>query len=263
MGKIITFLKYTIDFVKHGEFRYILSSIRYIVTGETTRKTRYYRSSLGRFIVRKGSLDFQFANYAYEWNVKKFVYAHYKDYNKLLDIGANIGTYSIILAKKGFNCLAFEPVKSNIDALNTNIELNNLQDSIKVFPFALGAKPDTVSFTFDPVNTGASHLSAYAELDFEIKHPVKEEIEVKKLDDIIPELNILSDDKLLIKIDVEGMEAEVIDGATNFLKSHKDLLIVMETVHSGVDALKEKLNKIGTFEYHIIDDLNMAAVKLK
>ena len=263
MGKINTFLKYSLDFIKHGEFRYILSSARYILTGKTTRKTRFYKSSLGKFIVRKGTLDFQFANYAYEWNVKKYVYKHYTDYNLFLDVGANIGTYSIILAEKGMKCYAFEPVRSNIVALETNIKLNNLQEKITVLPYALGSKKSKANFTFDPVNTGASHLTEYSDILDETQNPEFEDIEVNIFDQITKNLDINPDDKVLMKVDVEGMEIDVIDGATNFIKSRDNLLIILETVHSGRDAIKEKLNEVGNFDYHIIDDLNMAAVKIK
>ena len=150
MGKIKTFLKYTKDFVKHGEFRYVLSSVKYILTGKTTRKTRYYKSSLGRFLVRKGTLDFQFANYAYEWGVKKFVYEHLKNYNVFLDIGANIGTYSILFAKQGLRGYAFEPVVSNFDAFTTNLKLNDIEDKVTTFPFALGRKEKESRLYFRP-----------------------------------------------------------------------------------------------------------------
>lgn len=263
MGKIVTFLKYSVDFAKYGQFRYILSSIRYILTGKTTRKTRYYRSSLGKFIVRAGSLDFQFANYAYEWNVKKVFFKHFHDYNVFLDIGSNIGTYSILMAKKGLQCIAFEPVKSNIEALKTNIRLNNLEAKICVMPVALGAKTHSANFTFDPVNTGASHLTEYSDILEETHNPEFEDIKIEPLDKIVNTLGIKPDDRIFIKIDVEGMEINVLEGAVEFIKSHPHLFMVLESKHSGKKAIKQFLDKIGNFEYILVDDLNMAVKKLK
>ncbi|MBC8319532.1 MAG: FkbM family methyltransferase [Bacteroidetes bacterium] len=263
MGKIRTFLKYTKDFLKHGEYRYVLSSVRYVLLGKTTRKTRYYKSSLGKFLVRKGTLDFQFGNYAYEWGVKKFVYKHIHDYNVFLDVGANIGTYSILLANKGLTGFAFEPVISNFDALITNLKLNKIEDKVVAYPFGLGEKKRNVGFTFDPVNTGASHLTENSDFLEEISNPEFVNVEIVRFDDIIHELNIKPDDKVFMKIDVEGMEPDVILGAVNFIKNHPNLLIVIESVHSGNEKLKELFSSIADFEFLEVDELNMAAKKNK
>ena len=262
MGKINTFLKYTKDFVKHGEFRYIFSSIRYIITGRTTRKSRHYKSSLGKFYVRKGTLDFQFANYAYEWGVKQFVYKHINDYNIFIDIGANIGTYSILFANKGLNGFAFEPVISNYDALVTNIKLNNIESKVTTYPFALGEKKRKAGFTFDPINTGASHLTENDGFLEEVNNPEFVNIDIIPFDNIYNDLNIKNDDKVFIKIDVEGMEPHVIKGASKFLKNHPNILIVLESKHSGRDDIKKLLSSIATFEFLEVDDLNMAAKKI-
>ncbi len=262
MNKIITFLRYSKDFVKYGEFRYILSSIRYILKGKTTRKSRYYKSSLGEFFVRKGTLDFQFANYAYEWGVKKFVYKHINNYNVFIDIGANIGTYSILLSKKGLVGYAFEPVVSNYEALIKNIKLNKLEGSVTTFPFALGEFKRKASFTFDPINTGASHLTENDAFLEEVINPEFVNIDIVPFDDVYKDLNIKKSDRIFIKIDVEGMEPKVILGAKQFLKDYQNILIVLESKHSGRSDIKNILSGIGNFEFLEVDDLNMAARKI-
>jgi len=262
MGKIKTFLKYTKDFVKHGEFRYVFSSVRYVLTGKTTRKTRYYKSSLGKFLVRKGTLDFQFANYAYEWGVKKFVYKHLKNYNVFLDIGANIGTYSILFAKHGLRGYAFEPVISNYDALVTNIKLNDFESKITAFPFALGEKKRKAEFTFDSINTGASHLTDNSDFLEKTSNPKFVAVDVVTLDSIMDELNIKIDDRIFIKIDVEGMEENVIKGAEKFIKKYPNLLFVIESIHSGEENLTKLLNSFANFESMEVDELNMGAKKI-
>lgn len=65
-----------------------------------------------------------------------------------------------------------------------------------------------------------------------------------------------------MKIDVEGMEINVIEGAINFLKAFPNILIVMETIHSGEGKIKSLLNSIVDFEYYKIDHFNMAAKKI-
>jgi FkbM family methyltransferase len=213
--------------------------------------------------VRRGTLDFQFANYAYEWPVKEFVLNHYRDYDVFFDIGANIGTYSIMLAKKGLKGYAFEPVKANFDAFHINLILNQLEDQITIYNVALGAQSEHATFSFDRINTGASHLLGI-ELEDE-KHPLKAELvdsDIVPLDDFLPQLKLSISDRIFIKIDVEGMEAEVLKGAKRFLQTFPNIIIVMESVHSGKDKLTRILNEIAPFEILDVDELNMGARKI-
>ncbi len=262
MHKISTFLKYTMDFIKWREYSYIFTSIKYILLHKTTTHTRIYRSSLGTFLSRKGTLDFQFANYAYEWNVKKFVYQHLPNYDVFLDVGANIGTYAILLAEKGLRGYAFEPIKSNCDALRINLILNNLEDKVKLFPVALGAEPHIAEFAFDQVNTGASHLATIEPEDEVPGRETTTTSNIVPLDSLFDQIDFKKDDRILIKIDVEGMEEKVLHGAKKFLQNYPNILIVMESKHSGRERLVQVLNKIADFEILKVDDLNMGARKI-
>ena len=263
MGKIITFWRYSKDFFKHGEFHYFLSSIKYMLTGKPTRHAAPYTSSLGKFVVRAGTLDFQFANYAYEWGVKKYVYKHVDQYNKFLDVGANIGTYSILFAKKGMEGCAFEPVTTNFEALSKNIALNNLTRQVKLINLALGSHIHTDVFTFVPDNTGASHLKSIKNDD--VKDGGETEVKVVTLDSLIDQCGFDPEkDRVFIKIDVEGMEANVLEGAKEFLKSFPEIIIVMESVHSGKEKLSNLLKSIDDrFQILDVDDLNMGAIKTR
>lgn len=263
MGKIITFWRYSKDFFKHGEFHYFLSSVKYMLLGKPTSHSAVYKSSLGKFAVRAGTLDFQFGNYAYEWGVKKFVYSHIDNYNKFLDIGANIGTYSILFAKAGLEGCAFEPVQTNFKALSENIALNKLENKVKLINLALGSHEHSDTFTFDPVNTGASHLSSIINED--VNDGGETPVKIVTLDSIIDKCNFDPEkDKIFIKIDVEGMESKVLEGAKEFLKSFPEIIIVMESVHSGKETLTTLLKNIDDrFQILDVDDLNMGAIKTR
>lgn len=263
MQKIKTFFNYFKDFVKWGEYRYIFISIKYILLHKTTSRTRIYKSSLGKFISRKGTLDFQFANYAYEWGVKKFVYQHLNEFNVFLDIGANIGTYSILLAKNGLHGYAFEPIKSNRNALRINLILNNLEDNVKLFPLALGEVAHTAEFEFGHINTGASHLATIKPTDETPGRETTTTSDIVPLDSLLDKIDFKKEDHIFIKIDVEGMEEEVLLGAKKFLQAYPNILIVMESKHSGRKRLAQVLNEIDNFEILNVDDLNMGARKNK
>ncbi len=60
-----------------------------------------------------------------------------------------------------------------------------------------------------------------------------------------------------MKIDVEGMEPEVLRGASKFLKTFPNILIVMESVHSKIDNIEKKELLPFGFQkkYFKVDDL--------
>lgn len=264
MHKIITFLRYLKDNLQYGQILLVFASIIYLITGRSYPRTRLFRGRLGLFLHRKGSLDFQFGNYAYEWSVKQFFLKHYSHYNTFIDVGANMGTYTIMFAKKGMKTIAFEPSTSNFKALQINIMLNDLERKVSSYNLGLDSKNRNASFVFDPVNTGASHLRSV-----QFHDPVTDErgeiteVQLVTLDFLQDNLPIQADDTVLMKIDVEGMEEHVIKGAKDFIQKHKELLIVMESVHSGEEKLKSVLSEIAEFEFLPVDSLSFAAKKIK
>ncbi len=263
MHKIKTFLRYLKDFIQYRQLRLVISSIIYLLTKKSFASTKIFRGKLGYFLHRKGSIDFQFGNYAYEWNVKQFILKHYKDYNVFLDVGANIGTYAIMMAGMGLRSYAFEPSLDNYRALRINILLNKLEKSVTTFNFGLDNKNRKAEFVFDPVNTGASHMRDVAAHDpVTDGREVADEVQLFMLDHVIDQLALKESDRIFMKIDVEGMEDEVIDGAKKFIQTFPNILIVMESVHSGEEKLKSDLSKIARFEFYPVDHLNFAAKKI-
>jgi len=263
MRKIRIFLSYLSDYIRFGELYFFFTSIRFVLMKSVNPPMRLYKSSLGTFVTRKGTLDFQFLNFAYEHNVKRFVLQHYKDYNLFFDIGANIGTYSFLLAGKGIPCHAFEPAKENYKSMMVNIMVNNVESLITIHPYGLGKANAEVDFIFESVNTGASHLAGshtdYVETRGEVA--IKGKAEIRTLDSILSTINYNKDDKILIKIDTEGMEIEVLEGGKQFLRDQPHFLIVMESKHTGADRIKSYLKTLGNFIYMEVDEENMAIMK--
>jgi len=263
MGKIRTFLRYSADYLKYGEFYFLFQSVKYVATRKVNPPMRVYNSSLGTFITRRNTLDFQFANYAYEWNVKRFIIEHCKEYSLFLDIGSNIGTYCFLMARKGVRCHAFEPVKENFKSVLLNVMVNGLEDRITPHHYGLGNKVSEEEFIFESMNTGASHCACvhtdYVESKGETATKVK--VQIKTLDSVMPTIEYKPEDKILIKIDAEGMEIDVLEGGKNFLRNHPHFLIIMESKHSGAERIKEYLKSIGNFIYMEVDEDNMAIMK--
>lgn len=251
------YLKYFTDFLKHREYSFVLTSLKYLLFKKTSRTTTVINTQVGQFISRKGTLDFQFANYAYEWSVKSFILNRHKDFDVFMDIGSNVGTYAVLLGNLGMKVYAFEPIIENFRAIMVNIHLNNLEDKVQAFNFGLGAKNREVDFIYNPVNTGASHISHTGE-----NNGIHETVKIKSLDSLYQNFNLNKNDKILLKVDVEGMEPNVFHGARNFLEYFPNLLIVFESKHSGLENIRKILDDIAEFEYMTIDHYNTATKKI-
>ncbi|MFZ4462327.1 MAG: FkbM family methyltransferase [Bacteroidales bacterium] len=262
MRKLFTFVRYFKDFIGYGQYKLVFGSIIYLFLKKSVLNTRICRGKLGYYLHRKGTLDFQFGNYAYEWAVKQFILKNYKDYSVFIDVGANMGTYTLLMQAYGLKTISFEPSQRNYKALLINLMLNNFDKNAVTYNLGLSTHKSHEKFTYDPLNTGASHLSSVTEYDHDTdKRATYDEVDLVKLDDMIETMAIDKSEAILIKIDVEGMEKDVLIGASEFIKTYPKILFVIESVHSGEAELKGILGKMAEFQYFEIDHLNFAALK--
>ncbi len=256
MRKLVVYFRYFSEYFKHCDFVSIISSVRYLINRTSHKSNRIINTTVGTFFCRKNTNDFQFANYAYEWNVKKFFLDHLADYTVFIDGGSCIGDYSILLSKHGIRCFAFEPVPDTFSVLYKNLELNNLQSVIHAFPYGLGVENARVDFVVNSVNTGASHIARNGK-------PGNCKVNIRTFDSVFNDLNLLPEDRILFKLDVEGMEAEAISGAATFIQSFHNITFIIENEHSSMEMVKETLSGIAVFEYGVVDKFNFFAKKLQ
>jgi FkbM family methyltransferase len=133
-----------------------------------------------------------------------------------LDIGANVGSYTILASKVcGAFSIAFEPDPLTARALHRNLALNALEDRVRVEQIALGAHSGEISFT-----VGLDTMNRVATVDDQKTQIVT----VKRLDDI-PRV----DTAVFAKLDVEGFEDEVLKGGMSILSSPNLLAIQCES----------------------------------
>ena len=153
-----------------------------------------------------------------------------------LDIGANIGYYSISASSFGFKKIySFEPVPETINKLKFNIELNGLENLIEVIPKAIGLKKESKKIYEDKDNFGNS--SFYEG----IKNSKLIDIQVINLYEFVNEKKIKDIDA--IKIDIEGYEDQaLLDFITKTKKEDLPKLIIIE--HSNSHLWKNDLFSI-------------------
>lgn len=121
-----------------------------------------------------------------------------------LDIGANIGYYSLMAAQQGASTiLAFEPNPIVLSRLQFNVAANQLADRITALPIALGDRTASMHMHVSDRDMGGSHIGDHGDASGSVI-----EVEVRPLVDVLSEQGITRVDAM--KIDVEGMEDAVL-----------------------------------------------------
>ena len=129
-----------------------------------------------------------------------------------LDIGTNIGNHVVYFSKytSADRVIGFEPIFEYFQVANRNIINNGLEDKCSIYNIGLGSEGGDCIISFGSIR----QMSV-----------------VKRLDDVLEGIN---DSISIIKIDVEGMEIEVLKGAISLILKHKPL-IYLEAIQSDED----------------------------
>ncbi|CDF83005.1 hypothetical protein PKB_1647 [Pseudomonas knackmussii B13] len=134
---------------------------------------------------------------------------------RILDVGSNIGNHALFFACIGeaaeIHC--FEPAEHIAEQLEVNFRINEIEPSrYGIHRLGIGASSGRASLDrIDTSNLGATSL----------KNDEHGQIEVETLDRLFPDADID-----LLKIDVEGMELEVLAGAQALIQRARPLLLI-------------------------------------
>ena len=77
----------------------------------------------------------------------------------MLDIGMNIGLFTLVGAEKGCHVLSFEPLSENIQRAMHSVIANGYEDRVQLFKHAVGKFFTTVTIGFRPSNPGSSGIN--------------------------------------------------------------------------------------------------------
>lgn len=154
---------------------------------------------------------------SYEENETKIIMECVNENDIILDIGANVGLYTILLNKyKNCTTYSFEPIKYTFDLLNKNLAINGV--NAKVYNIGLSDKNKVENFYFNYKEIAASSMR-------DLREDNNVEIvkcDIRKLDDFVAEENISNID--FIKIDVEGAELFALRGGAESIKQYKPII---------------------------------------
>jgi FkbM family methyltransferase len=182
-------------------------------------------SYIGRFIWHRG---------IFEEAVLKSIAGHLKPGMTFIDIGANIGQHTCVAAKlvgPTGRVVSFEPGSVARARLLRNVALNGFRN-VQVHDCALGNRDSTaVLHRLDPDNDGHASIAPTTTPGSADEHVV-----VKTLDSVLEVTG-----PCVVKIDVEGAEVSVLEGATRLLHEQKPRAIFVECV----DAYLKKFGSSG------------------
>ena len=144
----------------------------------------------------------------YQDLIREAAYEHITDYNLCVDVGANVGLFTVPLSTKFKNIIAFEPVDQVYECLEKNTE--NLNVDLR--KYALGNANSTIDIEIVNDNTGQSYVKD--------ETMGKGTIQIKRMDDLdLPKFGLL-------KLDCERYELEILKGAIETILKYKPIIIV-------------------------------------
>jgi FkbM family methyltransferase len=172
------------------------------------------------------------------------IFSHF-GINTIIDIGANEGQYANSMHMLGFGgrIISFEPLKMTYGKLKKNASGNSNWETVNI---ALGDK-DGEEYINVAKNTHSSSLlemlPSHVEQEPESVYVNKEKITVKKLDSIFDNY-INKIDSVYLKLDVQGFEKNLIEGASDSLKKVKliQLEISIIPLYKGELLLADMIN---------------------
>jgi len=170
----------------------------------------------------------------------------------VVDIGANVGIYTLHALKAGAEVYAFEPTPETFNILRHNVALNGFEYSPKVHLYNSAVSDREEITEFAVVSNSCGHNSMFRENkdDKIIRVPTV------RLDDTLDGIKIDC-----FKVDVEGAEMLVLNGMESLLKNNASVVGFVEFApgnlrRSGIEPrdLYDRLNQMGFRDIRLIDE---------
>jgi FkbM family methyltransferase len=243
-------------------FKFILpQSLKFPVSGKVkvtwNKNTQLYLNGNQTCFVSR--LLFWEGIQGYDYPVIKIFSQIVKQSEVFIDIGANIGYYSILAAALNpkLRALAFEPSPGAFIFLSENIELNHLKN-ISPYKLALTNTEGKLTF-YQHSNPKVKNLqeqlggSSSLVLDEENKDQFQSiEVDATTLSQFVQKNQINTID--IIKIDTEATEHLVIEGGFDVLEKFKPIIICEVLKNKIEKELETIFNRLGYKYFFVTDD---------
>lgn len=180
-------------------------------------------SSIGTLIASTG---------AHEPGEQHFVHAFVRPGDAVIDAGANIGSYTIPIAKQGAKVIAFEPAGRAREVLEAGVKRSGVEANVLLLPQALSDFDGVGEVTTDL--DLQNYLVDQGESGMHPQSFSREEVEVRTMDSALQSNAswIGSAPITLMKIDVEGQDEKVLGGAAKTIERYRPVIMV-ESQYGG------------------------------
>lgn len=186
------------------------------------------KQSVHRLLHRFG---FDIVNTRFQQRLINFIDAY--KIELVLDVGANVGQFASSLRGEGYRgrIMSFEPISQAFAALSAAAAND---PAWQTHHFALGDAPgqSTIHVAASTVFSSILNTRDTASRFAEAAVTREETIEVRRLDDVCPAIT----GNTLLKIDTQGYERHVLDGAPRTLSKVKGVLMELPAVHLYEDT---------------------------
>jgi FkbM family methyltransferase len=181
----------------------------------------------------------------------------------LWDIGANVGIFSIYAAmKEGVQVIGFEPSSLNYALLSEHLALNGMSDKITILPVAFSDHQGIETLYFKSSEQGAAcnglggAETQFGEYEAQFQHAALS----YTVDGFLETFDIAAPDH--IKLDVDGIEALILKGATKTLKKVKSLIAELEGKNENNPEIEKIIQDAGLVEDPSINEMGDGRNKL-
>jgi FkbM family methyltransferase len=249
------------QFIYQKHINWVLRNLTYALRFVLPKPLRLPPSGIVNLKTTSGGLKLKTNQTSYLtqllfWNgYKSFEYSEIfeelsKNINTFLDIGANIGYYSLLAAKSNpkIRAYAFEPALGPKYFLNENITLNHLDNNITAVDLALSNTTGHIEF-FEVANKKYKYLKynlageGNAGTKTTSRNFIKNSVRTTTLGNFLTTHHIEKID--LIKIDTEGTEIDILNSAKTHIKTLQPIVIcetLYNTIETELDSFFNDLN---------------------
>ena len=163
-----------------------------------------------------------------------------RDADVMLDVGAYTGIFTVVstAVNPALRAEAFEIVPAVVELLDENCERNGVSDRVTIHHEGLGEQAGSVTL---PVGEGGSALPDFYSTKLRFTEGV--EVAVRTLDDATQDIE--AGTRVVMKVDVEGTEAEILRGGIAFLQRIKPDIVCEVLAGGDGPALEEVLAPLG------------------
>ena len=179
---------------------------------------------------------------AYEHDMLDYIREHHSKDELALDVGAHIGNHTLYMVIAcGFRVISFEPVFYR--HLDENVKLNHLEDRVQIVPCGLSDGSRYMRDTGERVLSNPLGPVDRSEARLTDEGSVANQIAVHALDDLNVEEQWGSVG--LIKVDIEGMEPQMLKGALHTLKRCEPALYLETKTEEDIAAVEAIIGPLG------------------